>query len=378
MRKRNYFKGSVSVSSMSVFLSVIILFCAVGLRAGGHSGAEKQYIIDTTGRRVLLKKKVKRIACLYAFSGHVVTMLGRGNDIVAVVNGLKRDVMLTKICPSIGNAAVPRRNGALNIEELLRVRPDVVFIQSPMGRNSSLCATLEKFDIPCLIVSYRSIRGQQEAVRIIGKAIGEEKKTREFLSYYNGALRRATDIARKIPQKGRKRIFHSINEPLKTDGPGMLSAELAARAATINVSVNKNLRLSGSDYFAGIEQVIKWNPDVILVNEEGVEEYILNSPRWSDIRAVQERRVYKMPTGISRWGHPGSLESPLALLWILKTVYPGYSGSINMSHETKYFYRSFFNLSLSEDEVKKVLGGRGMRLKKGHRGKGRGRKRKYR
>lgn len=345
-----------------IFLIIIALAGAAGLRA---EAGKKRYVVDCAGRRVALKAKVRRIACLYAFSGHVVTMLGRGNDVVAVVNGLKRDVMLTTICPSIKDAVVPKRNGALNIEELLRVRPDVVFVQERMGKAGSFGANLKKFKIPYLVISYRSIKGQQKAIRVIAKAIGAEERAGAFLTYYNQALSRAAAITRKIPKNKRKRLYHSINEPMKTDGPGMLSADLTARAATINVSVNKNLRMTESDYFAGIEQVIHWNPQVIVVNEEGVEELMLTSPRWSDITAVREGRVYKMPTGISRWGHPGSLETPLALLWIIKTVYPRYGYSIDMRREARYFYKKFFNYPLTEEDLDKILNGRGMRLMKG-------------
>lgn len=41
-----------------------------------------------------LNRLPERIACLYAFTGHVVTMLGRGEDMAAIVNGLKKDVLL--------------------------------------------------------------------------------------------------------------------------------------------------------------------------------------------------------------------------------------------------------------------------------------------
>ena len=71
-----------------------------------------------------------------------------------------------------------------------------------------------------------------------------------------------------------------------------------------------------------------------------------------------------MPIGISRWGHPGSLETPLALLWTAKTIYPDYFPDIDISAETRAFYKRFFNYDLSDEQVRQIVSGQGMRLDK--------------
>ncbi len=357
---------------------VLFFILAVFLMGGSLSTAsgKYRYVTDCIGRRVKLPAKIERIACLYAFTGHAVTMLGRGEDIVAVVNGLKRDIILTSINPVIKKAVVPKFNSALNIEELLRVRPDVVFIKESMARNTADMENLKRFHIPCVVIGYRDIAGQKKAIQIMAETIGAEKKAAAYISYYDRCLRRAAQLTRTIPRHKRVRLYHAINEPLKTDGPGMLSADLTARAATVNVSVNASLLASRNDYFAGIEQVILWNPEVIVVNEDGIDRYIRRNSKWKDIDAVKQGRVYLMPNGISRWGHPGSLETPLALLWLVKTIYPACGRSIDLRRETRYFYRSFFGLDLSAKMLSRVLKGKGMRRGKGkkhRRGKGRNR-----
>jgi iron complex transport system substrate-binding protein len=114
----------------------------------------------------------------------------------------------------------------------------------------------------------------------------------------------------------------------------------------------------------GIEQIILWNPQVILANEPGAALLIASSSKWSEIEGVKNRKVFQMPIGISRWGHPGSLETPLATLWTAKTLYPEFFGDIDIQKELRYFYKTFFNYDLSEKLVRHVLSGRGMRLTK--------------
>lgn len=60
--------------------------------------------------------------------------------------------------------------------------------------------------------------------------------------------------------------------------------------------------------------------------------------------------------------HPGGLETPLAIVWTAKTVYPELFGDINLETQVKGFYKQFFNLNLDKEMLDKILNGRGMRL----------------
>ena len=65
-----------------------------------------QTVTDQIGREVEVPIEVNRIATLFAITGHVTVMFGEGEKIVAVNNGLKRDILLTESCPPILHAWV--------------------------------------------------------------------------------------------------------------------------------------------------------------------------------------------------------------------------------------------------------------------------------
>ena len=133
-------KNNISIKSV-LLLSLIVTLLLPGLTAVAKDDDKQDTkegyitITDCVDRKVMVPEKVERIACLYLFAGHVVTMLGRGDDIVAVSNGLKRVSLLLDICPSIKNAMVPKSQGALNMEELLKAAPDVLFTAGEMSGN---------------------------------------------------------------------------------------------------------------------------------------------------------------------------------------------------------------------------------------------------
>jgi iron complex transport system substrate-binding protein len=329
----------------------------------------QQTITDSAGRTVGVPSAAKRIGCLYAFAGHVVTMLGRCSDIVAVANGLRRDVLLVKICPGILNAVVPKAQGAINIEELLNTQPDLLFISPETGKNEAEMQKLERFKIPALVIDYKNMQEQQQAIALIGRAVDAVERAENYNSYYRRCIDRVAAQAAKIPKDRRIKLYHCLTEPTHTDAQGSISTDWLRATGIVNVSaVQADSAFTGKTH-VGVEQVILWNPDVILANEPGTVETVTGDAQWSSVSAVKNKRVYQMPIGISRWGHPGSLETPLALLWTAKTIYPGYFGDIDIHAETKAFYKRFFNYDVSDELVLQILSGQGMRLDKNKKGR---------
>ena len=339
---------------------VIVLFCLVFMLCPvvlGHPVSVR----DARNRELVIDTPLNRIACLYAFSGHVITMLGRGRDMVAIVNGLKKDVLLNQIVPGIRKMPVPAKGGVINIEALLKTRPDMVFLKPETAAVQAETNKLERFGLPYFIAGYASMDQQMTIIENMGKAVDRHGKALAYTRYYRDVIKRVRARTARLPESRRVRIYHSVNEPTRTDAPGTLEADWTRAAGVINVSVNQRLHGKGEKHFADIEQIILWNPDIIIVNEDGVAGQILRSKKWASIKAVRHRAVFPIPVGISRWGHPGGLETPLAILWTAKTVYPDLFPDMDLKQEIKYFYHTFFDMDLTREMVSRILANKGMR-----------------
>ena len=321
-------------------------------------------VTDAFGRQIDVPENPQRIACLYAFTGHVATLLDMGPNIVACVEGLKRDKLLTQMVPSLLDAATPLRTDRINIEELIKSAPDLAFIREETAKDPRETEQLDKSGIPYLVITDTTIQKQREAIFIIGKALGKQTKAKAYLDYYQASVDRVKKVVDTIPQNERIRVFHSVNEATRTDVKGTLAAEWTAAAGAVNVSVDGDLRFADNKYFASLEQIYLWAPDVILAHEDNAINYIKTNEQWAALEAVKSGRVIKMPNGISRWGHPGSIETPLAVLWTAKTLYPQHFEDLNMEEETRSFYKVFFEIELSNEAVSNILSGAGMRLPK--------------
>lgn len=350
----------------------LVAFFVFGLSSCNESGPVQKTkgatrtVTDCIGRTVEIPEKVERIGCLYAFSGHITALLGEEKKIVAIVQGLKRDKLLTNMFPDILDKAVPFADEAINIEELARLDPDVVFIRETTADNQSEMEKLTSLGIPALVVDSNTIEEQRASVLLVGEVCGDGamQKAKEYDAFYQEAIQTAEEKAKLIRPAQVISVYHSVNEATRTDAKGTLSAEWMALVGVDNVAASKDLELFEGKTYAGLEQIYQWDPQIMICNEPGVGEYILSDDKWAELQAVKNKTVYQMPIAISRWGHPGSMETPLAMYWLGKLVYPELYSDIDLIKKTKEFYKTFFNYDLSDTEVSMILSGEGMRKDK--------------
>lgn len=350
-----------------IMLVLVLTGCGQKTKSDAVQEPEKQGVTDAAGRVVQPPPKVERIACLWAMSGHTVVMLDRGEQIVAVAQGLKRDIILNLLTSSIKTAEAPMAGGSINIETLLKTNPDIIFISQDLYHNENERMKLEQTGIPFVVIGYNSIAQQQQTIELIGEMVGAKEKAVKYNDYYRRCIDLVQNRLREVAHQARPRVYHALVEPLKTDGTPSLSNDWLNTAGAINMSGTEQVKITngGNDTFISLEQIVAWQPQVIIVNEDGVADAIKQNPQWQAIEAVQNGRVWQMPVGISRWGHPGSLETPLAILWTAKMLYPERFADVDMRVELKGFYREFFGLDVSDEMADQILQGKGRIGKKG-------------
>lgn len=366
-------KNQLIIICLCIILTILTACSPERNAIKSNANREMVAITDCVGREVMIPKTVERVASIFATSGHIVTVLGRGDSIVAISNGLTRDILLHEICPSIKNALVAKGGGHFNIEELIKANPDVVFFSTDVIKDPATEKKINQLGIPYLIVEYKNIEEQKYAVEMIGKVLGEEAKAQSYNKYYDDTVAMVSERIKDISEKDRVRVYHAINEVARTDSPNTLPADWTKVAGVKNVSIEEDheegledsFKLVNTKFFVSFEQICLWNPDVIIANGNGIDLYLQSKDQFKEVNAVLNNKVYLLPNGVSRWGHPYSIETPLAILWTAKTLYPDKFEGIDMVKETKKFYKEFFNYDLTDEKAEEILSGKGMRVPKG-------------
>ena len=321
-------------------------------------------VTDFVGREVAIPDTVDRVAALYSPTGHITVMLGHGESIVATSNGILRDKLLHEICPAVKDAVPVKISTDFNIEELVALGVDVVFIPYDMYTDHNTKTVLDEFDLPYLVTDFNSIEDHQELILLLGEVFDEQEEAEAFCEYYDQIIAMTNSMLAELPEEDRIRVYHSMNEAVNTVAEDTLPHQWMEIAKGINVSLDGDLMLDGDKYYATLEDILAWNPQVILSNVEETTQYIMTQPAWENIEAVKNGRVYQMPVGVSRWGHKTSIETPLAIVWTAKTLYPEYCQQIDIEASIKEFYLEFFETELDDQQVNDILSGQGMRLTK--------------
>ena len=132
----------------------------------------------------------------------------------------------------------------------------------------------------------------------------------------------------------------------------MVDAWIAAAGGT-NVAARAGI---GDDAQIQIEDLLAWDPQIVVVLRPATRDAILADPRWTTVRAVREGRVLVNPAGINAWCTRAA-EAALQVLWAAGSFHPERFADLDMGVETRRFYREFYGLELTDDALARVLAG---------------------
>lgn len=338
---------------LSAVLCVVVIACI--LAGCGNTPAvptDGIIVTDCVGRKVTVPKQPHSICAVCPFSVQIAVLLGAGEQITSAAITAEDGGLLYEICPSLRNASVIRDDRSINTEEIARADTDLILVNKSTWDNADEKAKLEAVGVPYVVIGYDSIDEQLDAVTILGKTLGKEKEAEEYVSYFRDTIQ--TLAAPKSTEA--PRLYHAVGDALYTDAADSYCAEWIAYTGAVSVSTDgKKLRSEDGKAFATVEQIHTWDPDFIICSEADADKHILSEAAWADLRAVKEKKVYRIPVGLTHWGQPDSVETPLAILWLAKLAYPELYGNMDIRLLTADFYQRFYDYTPDDAMLDAIL-----------------------
>jgi iron complex transport system substrate-binding protein len=341
-------------------LVAVLLAAAVSVFASGASEApatvETHVVTDGLGREVHIPASFNRVVTIPIPLASVFTTVdGSGERIVgmhpASYSAVEGSILGT-IAPELLDADTSfiSEGFQVNIEELLALKPDIVFQWASQPEEIE---KIEAAGIPVIAVGgggqdFRSVR---EWVVLAGEVTGRTDRLEELLTYLEETEREISRRLETVSAGHRRRAMALHVPPLQARAYDWIGT-----AGGVNVAVDIPRWIAEID----IEQLYAWNPEVIFISnfvDTQPEDIYTNSIEgydFSPITAVRERQVYKIPMGAYRWDPP-SQESGLMLWWLAKTMYPDLFADIDLHQEIRTFYKRFYGYDISDREVRSVL-----------------------
>ena len=222
--------------------------------------------------------------------------------------------------PTLGR--LTGRGNTANVEVVLKAKPDLIIDYGTVSPTLSSLAdrVQEQTGIPYLLLDGDFDR-MGDAIRLIGAAAREEGRADALARY---AQETVSDINRrvaKVPSARRPRVYYGRGpQGLNTGLAGSITTEFIEQLGAVNVAAGLG---RGGLVQVSIEQVLLWNPDVIVTIDANFHAAARTHPQWRDLPAVKAGRLYLAPTLPFGWiDSPPSINRLIGLRWLARILYP--------------------------------------------------------
>jgi iron complex transport system substrate-binding protein len=313
-------------------------------------------IQDAAGRSVAVPDRVARVfpagppaaILLYTLAPDLLLGWPRANRAEECA------FMLPDICtrPEVGR--LTGRGNSANLESVLALKPDLIIdVGSTAPTFVSLATRVqEQTGIPYALLDGR-FDAMAATYRLLGKLAGRDAEP--HAAYAEDALLKIQTRVNRIPEGERPRVYYARGpKGLETGLGGSINVETIEFLGARNVAGETR----GGLATVSLEQVLKWDPEIIITIDRDFAANVRSDPLWKDVTAVRAGRVHlspKMPFG---WvDFPPSVNRLIGLWWLAQIFYPDHFKE-DIRALTRDFYKLFYHVTPSDADLERVLAGR--------------------
>lgn len=319
-------------------------------------------ITDMAGRRVEVPGEIDSVfsaspvSAIFLYMIAPDKLLGWNYDL----NDTEKSIILEEY-QSLPNFGM---GDAINYEAVIAAGPAIAVNCGTINDAmiSDCDAMSERLGIPVVAVDSQ-LDHSAEAFRFMGELLGAEEQGEALAAYAEKTFDDIQSLA-DIPEEKRIRVYYGNGEDsLETAPAGSSHAQILDAINAVNVA---ELELGdGSRVQISPEQLLAWDPDVIIVNGEpkadmsgsAAAEAILKNPDYASLKAVQELKVYGTPNAPFSWvDRPPGPNRLIGMRWFSALIYPEFI-NCDVKEEVHEFFDLFYHVDLTDEQMDSLLNG---------------------
>ena len=296
-------------------------------------------VTDQAGRIVVIERQPESIVSGYYISSSACIALGLTDNFVGIearadsrpIYALAAPMLLE--LPNVGTAK------DFNLEACLALSPDIVILPIRLWDAADI---LTEIDVPVILVNPESYGEIIEMIALIGEATGTDERAERLIEWF---AQTCNSISEKNAHAlSRPDVYISgVSSWLTTAPSDMYQSSLVDIAGGQNAARN----IDGSGWVEiSYEQLIAMNPEVIIIPSEAgysVEDVLADSTI-SELEAVKNNAVYKMPFEYEAWDSPIP-SSMLGAIWLSSVLHQETYPMIDLHQATIDFYSEFYGIN---------------------------------
>ncbi len=318
--------------------------CAALLLAAAGLARAAEFT-DAAGRRLVLPDRIGRIL-----------PAGPAADVLVFALAPDRLAGWSRARPG---AYLPPRYARLPVagplpEAATRLHPDLILDAGMVtpARAAFADQVQQQTGIPYVLVD-DSISRTPSMLRHLGALLGVAERAEDLAGYAEVAIRAMRGRLLIEPADRRKRVYYGRrSDGLETALPGSPAADALDEAGVINVAAGLG---RGERVIVTREQIVGWNPEIVIAADRAFYESLLHDPGWRDLAAVRGRRVYLEPSNPFGWiDEPPGINRMIGLYWLASLFYPEELEQ-DLRSATAEFYDKFYRVKLSAKQLDALL-----------------------
>lgn len=330
---------------------------AAGQGSEDSSTSTERIFIDSLGREIKLPAQIDTVAP----SGQVAQMVlytAAPDKLAGIAVSFTEDAKAfidekyTQL-PVLGQFY--GKNANLNMEELVKINPDVVVDigQKKDGMEDDLNQLQEQIGIPVVFIE-ATFDTMDQTYQMLGELLGNKEEMQVLADYCSKTVEHAKTVTAELTEDEKVRVYIAREEEgLGTDAKGSFHAETLDLVGAVNAA-DVEVVGTGGGSIVSMEQLMIWNPDVILVYTEDVYHTIISSGLWAELDAVKNDMVYLIPSGPYNYiSNPPSVNRLIGVNWLGNLLYP--DKYIFDTETVMEFYEKFYHVTPTEEQLRTLI-----------------------
>ena len=312
---------------------------------------ETRTVTDMAGREVTLPAEINSIATFGSVGvlNAFVELMGAGDKIANQMppSFTKNDKwkMQYEFAPQIADGPVlENADREILIEEVLQLQPDLC-----LTMTQSTADYLAENGQTVIFLSWSEVEDVKVAVELMGEVLGTQDIADDYIQYFDDTVARAAGLTAGLTDEEKVKVLYGSVAGLSQ--PHRIAEWWISAAGAVSVTDDGH---TDESYTYTTEDLLGWNPDVILLTSDEREELKADS-QINGVAAIQNDAMYLVPTVAHVWGNR-TVEQPLTILWTVNKCYPDLYSEEELAEDIHYFYEHFFLYDMSDEQIAEIIG----------------------
>ncbi|MEG3071822.1 MAG: ABC transporter substrate-binding protein [Candidatus Syntrophopropionicum ammoniitolerans] len=289
----------VALLISTALAATVLMGCQQSTPTATQPPAERT-VTDMAGRTVKLPAEINTIATLGAIGvlNTFVETMGEGSKICNEMspNFTKKDTWKYQyvFAPQLKEKPVfEDASREILMEKVLQVKPDLC-----LTMDKAAAEKLAAQGLTAIYISWEKLEDVETCINLLGEVFNKQDVAKDYLDWFDKTVAKAQDLTKDLKEEDKKKVVYG-NVATYTQ-PHIIAEWWISTAG--GISVTDNGRTTNTLTYT-MEDLLLWNPDVMILTDKTIEKDVLADSRFADIPAVKNQQIFAVPAVAHIWGN---------------------------------------------------------------------------